>query len=367
MTEGLDYLQDAFRHFAGMCEGESPLYAALAPRIADDPAILALALERKERQPPVNLLLGVVHDRLLAGTAHPLAEFYPSRGGRRPPAEAFGAFKDFCAAFAAPIAQIVSTRRVQTNEVGRCGLLLPAFALAWERFGRRPLHLIEVGASAGLNLLFDRYRYEYTADGEGLVHACGPDASARIRTALRGQRPCPLPETMPPVAGRVGVDIAPIDVTDDAATRWVNALIWPDQLHRIELFRAAVALARTEPPQVIAGDGLELVPQIIESGPRDALPCVFHSHAIYLMNNEWRERFAARLAELGRRRDLARISLEWLRDDPGPKLHLTAFTAGGPHTTHLADCHHHGAWMRWLEPEHRPSKIRRGKGPPGRQ
>ncbi|MHC4414823.1 MAG: DUF2332 family protein [Planctomycetota bacterium] len=54
------------------------------------------------------------------------------------------------------------------------------------------------------------------------------------------------------------------------------------------------------------------------------------------------------LADLGRRRDLAHISLEWLGDDPGPQLHLTVWTGGEPDTTHLADCHHHGSWMRWL-------------------
>jgi len=343
-----EYLQGCFRHFARMCEGYSPLYAALSPRIAEDPAVLSLAAARPRRQLPVNLLFGAVHDLLLAGAEHPLAAFYPSVGGDREPDDAYPVFADFCRRFEKAIVEIVSARRVQTNEVGRCGLLLPAFSLAFERLGLRPLHLIEVGSSAGLNLRFDRYHYEYTSGPSGAVRCLGPESPVRVRTELRDGVDCPLPDRLPPVAGRVGIDIAPVDVTDDDAVRWIEALIWPDQVHRIALCRAAVALARTAPPRLIEGDGLEVVPRIVESVPAGGVPCVFHSHATCQMNDEWRQRFAARLADLGRGRDLAHISLEWLGDDPGPRLCLTLCTGGEARTTHLADCHHHGSWMRWL-------------------
>ena len=83
--------------------------------------------------------------------------------------------------------------------------------------------------------------------------------------------------------------------------------------------------------------------------PPDACPCVFHSHATYQQTDEWRERFTHELEEIGRTRDIAHVSVEWLRDDPGPQLHVTSWREGVATRRHLADCHHHGAWLRWLE------------------
>jgi hypothetical protein len=92
---------------------------------------------------------------------------------------------------------------------------------------------------------------------------------------------------------------------------------------------------------------MQRVPELVEAASPGALPCVFHSHAIYQMKREWREAFEAMLTELGRRRDLAHISLEWLGDDPGPRLHLSICAEGQRRTLHLADTHHHGRWIRW--------------------
>jgi hypothetical protein len=340
-----EYLVGCFRHFAEICAGQSPLYATLSGRVAEDPQVLALAAHATPQQPPVNLLFGAVNTLLLAGVAHPLADHYPSVGGHAPPREAWPAFKDFCKRYETEIVGMVSTRRVQTNEVGRCGLLLPAFALA---SGGRPVHIIEVGASAGLNLIFDAYRYEYTRDGRTACTCGSADSPARIRTELHGEKQAPIPETPPTVAGRMGVDIAPVDLADDDAVRWTEALIWPDQVHRLQLFRAAVTLARAAPPRIVEGDGVEMLEGLVEAAAAGALPCVFHSHAIYQMTEAWRRHFEGKLADLGRRRDLAHVSLEWLGDDPGPRLHLTLFRAGEATRTHLADCHHHGAWIRWL-------------------
>ncbi|MCH7701236.1 MAG: DUF2332 domain-containing protein [Planctomycetes bacterium] len=199
MKDDAEYLPHCFRHFADICEGSSPLYAALSRRVADDPQVLALVADRQSRQPPSNLLFGSVHYQLLSGVDHALADFYLSVGGHRSPDQAYPAFADFCGEFRERLVETISTPRVQTNEVGRCGLLMPAFALAWERCGRTRLDLIDVGCSAGLNLLFDHYHYEYS-DGR----RCGPDSEVRIRTELRGHRICPLPQVMPQIAERVG-------------------------------------------------------------------------------------------------------------------------------------------------------------------
>lgn len=345
-----DALRESFLHFVQVCTGQSPLYAALSARLADEPEFLALAAGGAPGQPPPNLLFGAAHFLLLGGVRHPLAAFYPSVGGQsglangsvNNPADAWPDFADFCRRYEREIVQQVTMRRVQTNEVGRCGLLLPAFAAAHERCAR-PLALIEVGASAGLALLFDQYRYEYS-DGRSVGRLASPVV---IRTELQGPRAPARLET-PPVAGRVGVDIAPVDVTDRDAMDWLEALIWPEHVDRLEMFRQAVALARTCPPRVLAGNGLEQVPVQVERISAEHVPCIYHSHALYQISAAERVAFDEMVRQLGARRDLAHISLEWLDDDPGPRLHITFWSSGQADRRHLADCHPHGRWMRWV-------------------
>lgn len=343
-----DRLRREFRFFGEMCAGHSPLYAELSLRAAEDDAVLALATDRQHGQSGANLLFAAVQYLLLSGADHPLTSYYPSVGGDRPVNDAYPAFADFCRIYAADIRPLVRTRRVQTNEVGRCGQLLPAFALAAARFGGRPFAMVEVGSSAGLALQFDRYRYEYTDDAGTTVCACGPASDVVIKTELRAGRECPLADRLPEVAGWAGIDTTPLDVADDDAMQWLAALIWADQRDRHERFRAAVRIARRNPAPCIAGDGAEMLPRVIATIPPDQVPCIFHSHTIYQMPVTWRSRFADVVAALGRQRDLVHVSLEWLGEEPRPQLRAAFYTGGEIDRVHLADCHTHGLWMRWL-------------------
>ncbi len=342
---GVDPLQREFAFFATVCAEYCPLYAALSARVAEDEAVRDLARGGHPQHPPANLLFGAVHYPLLCGADHPLREFYQTVGGRRPAREAYPVFRDFCITHEVEIRRLVTTRLVQTNEVGRCGVLLPALACASASFSA-PLHLIEVGASSGLNLFFDRYHYRYSNGVE-----VGPDSPARIETELRGDIDAPLPAAMPVIAGRVGIDLSPVDVMDDDAMRWLESLIWPDMVERLTLFRAARDIARQSPPRLLKGDAMDLLPEAFAAVGGDAAPCILHCHAIYQMDSAWRERFDALLGELGRQRDFAHVSLEWLSDDLGPMLHLTLHRRGqAPQRTLLAEAHHHGRWMRWVAP-----------------
>lgn len=337
-------LARAFRHFAGMTAERSPLYAFLSARVADTPELLALASGGRGRQPPPNLLFGAVHFLLLRGAHHPLASHYRSLGGEAPPEEAWPPFLGFCRRFRREIAEQVRIRRVQTNEVGRSGLLLPALAVAQDALGK-PLHLVEIGASAGLNLGLDRYRYEYSSG-----HRVGGASPVVVRVEVRGADPgaLPLPSHLPAIEGRIGIDLDPIDIRDRDAVTWTEALLWPCDLSRIQRHRAAVSLARERPPQVIQGDALAAVPGVVAAVPPHRLPCIFHSHTTYQMDGTWRGSFASMLDALGGQRDLAHISLEWLDDDPGPQLHLAVWRGGRRTTAHLASCDSHGRWMELL-------------------
>jgi hypothetical protein len=209
--------------------GSSPLYEVLAAGVSTDPGILSL-LERvppRKRQP--NLLFASV---LYLGGVQP---DYP-------------AFRRFVLEHEQEIFELLLTRSTQTNEVGRCAILLPLLAQL-----PGPLALLEVGASAGLCLLPDRYAYRYDD-----IEVVGDPASP-VRLACRTRGPVPIPSALPTVVWRCGIDTNPIDVRDDEATRWLECCIWPDQRERLARLRAVIEIARQEPPVVVQGDLVDFI------------------------------------------------------------------------------------------------------------
>src|SRR5712691_6979593 len=220
----LEALAQRFVRFADQeCGDYAPLYDRLARGIACDPELLTLAAHARSGQQAPLLLLAAVHSLVLGGTNHALGAFYPSVMPRAavPAEDPLPAFRTFCRDYRDALLALVSTGLVQTNEPRRCTVLLPAFTTVARLAGGRPLALIEVGASAGLNLLFDRYGYDY---GAGRFVG-DPAAPVRFTCALRGTVVPPLPAGLPPVAARVGIDLHPIRANDPQATRWLRALI----------------------------------------------------------------------------------------------------------------------------------------------
>src|SRR5262249_31479728 len=142
--------------------GAPRLQERLSPRGPDDPEVLSIAAAAGAGQPAPNLLLAAVHYLLLGGTGHAVGDHYPSVSARAiPRGDPYPAFRAFCREQRDALVGLLATRRVQTNEVGRSACLLPALSQVARAGGGRPLSLIEIGASAGLNLRFDRYRIEY--------------------------------------------------------------------------------------------------------------------------------------------------------------------------------------------------------------
>ena len=335
--------------------GASPLYERLSLGIAQDPALLAIAAEGRRDQPLPNLFFAAIHMLLLSGIRHELANFYPSVRAKPAIAEdPFPPFRSFCLEHAEQIKRTIAERRVQTNVVERCGLLLPAFGIVAERVDYKPLHLVEIGCSAGLNLLWDRYGFNY-----GTGHSYGDCSSAvQISVEIRGETVPPLPDTIPPIAARVGIDLNPIDVWDDDATQWLRALVWPEDHARLRRLNDAMSIARADPPILLKGDALELLPGVLAEASGDAALVVYHTHTINQFSAESRQRLDEALSDAGRRRDLYWISSEyhasprqWLTDDTEsvrPTLKLVSFEGGVRQERTLARCHHHGRWMEWL-------------------
>jgi hypothetical protein len=347
----LEALAQRFVRFADQeCGDYAPFYARLARGIARDPELLAIAAHTRSGQQAPNLLLAAVHDLLLRGADHALGAFYPSVAHLTavPPGDPVPAFRSFCQDHRTALIALVSTRLVQTNEPQRCTVLLPAFAMVRHLADGMPLALIEVGASAGLNLLFDRYGYDYGAGWS----AGDPGSPIRFTCALRGEVRPPIPASMPLVAARVGLDLHPIHAADPEAIRWLRALVWPEHPARAALLQQVLALARREPPLLIAGDALTVLPQAIADAPADTAVCVFHTATLAHFPPEARARFRALIPELARQRDLFWLSSEGSGNSGRRGLYLTILTAF--QHGHLVECqlaysHPHGAWLEWLD------------------
>ncbi len=340
-----DVLARRFLHFAEReAAGSSPLYTQLCRHIAEDPEVLALAANVPPGQPTPNLLLAAVHYLLLSGLKHPLADFYPSLTTTPDLThDPYPAFHQFCLAHAEEIRKLLLTRRVQTNEVARCACLLPAFGLAVRQAQQTPLALIEIGASAGLNLLWERYGYDY-GNGQryGLVNS-----PLQIHCALRGETMPPLPSILPTVAWRVGIDLHPIDINDPDAVLWLRALIWPEHRERVSRLQQALEVARQSPPRLVAGDALKLLPELAASVPGNTTLCIFHSFTLNQFAAEARERLASLLRELSAQRTIFRISFEELSRMRYPQLRLITYTQGTGAEQLLASGSSHGRWLEW--------------------
>jgi hypothetical protein len=228
--------------------------------VAGDAEVLAWleGLPRAKRQP--NLLFAAY--RAVLGTPSSYAEFRQGVSERRDAIEA-----------------VMLARRTQTNEATRCALILPLLARL-----PQPLALLEVGASAGLCLLPDHYGYDYAGHvlGDGLLR-CAPEGGV------------PLPDAVPEVVWRAGLDLNPLDVTDAEDVRWLELLVWPGQEHRLEVLRAAVEIARRDPPRVIRGDLTTDLAALAAEAPRDATLVVFHTAVLAYVGAEGREAFRAGL------------------------------------------------------------------------
>jgi hypothetical protein len=327
--------------------GASPLYERLTRDAAEDPEILELLLPAAPRDRLPHLLFAAVQYLLLSEGNEPIAVF-----GSEP----YSTFRSWCLGRRSDIQRLAGTRVVQTNEVGRAAALLPSLATVAETV-QQPLAVVEVGASAGLNLLFDRYRYVF---GPGLETGLA-DSEVVLRPRLTGDRKPPL--SVPVVPWRRGIDRQPVDVTDDDAVRWLRSCIWPEQQWRIELLERAVEVARRDPPILVTGDVFASLPAVVRAAPSDSALCVVHTAFLTYVPDP--PRFGELLNELSRERPLWWVSGEGtgvVPQLPSPSLETAAdgisflygiVPLGIPDEPPraLARAGAHGAWVDWLGAE----------------
>jgi len=318
-----------YREFAEReCKGYSDVYFRLALAVSEDDEVADFIAAMPVIQP--NLFFASV--QLVAGP-----QDMPGTGP---------GLKAFLKRHGHEVAGVMRARRTQTNEVGRCAVVLPALPAG-------PLALVEVGASAGLCLLLDQFCYEFGSTQIGV-----PSSPVRVRCAVAG--PAPLPEALPRIVWRQGLDLHPIDVRDDDATRWLLACVWPDQPERRRRLEGAIALAKARPPAVRAGDLVDALPALLAEAPEDAQLVVFHSAVLAYVSRDRRQAFVNVLAEASTRRDVVWVSNEapgivlepTTRVPEGDGLRFllgrTRFSRGRRQDELLALAHPHGAELLWL-------------------
>ncbi|MEM9352816.1 MAG: DUF2332 domain-containing protein [Planctomycetota bacterium] len=335
-------LADLFLEFGDVCEElGSPCYGLLSRLTARNSALLGLAAHAS-RPPAPNVFLAAVHYLVLNGSTHPLSDRYAALTRGSGVDESLSeTFTDFCCSHAEAIKQLVATRIVQTNEVNRSTFLAPALSVVYRESGARPLALVEIGASAGLNLFWDRYRIDYP-DGGVLGD---PGSELVLSTEMRGTSlPPDLPQR-PEIASRTGLDLSPIDITDRDQRAWLHALLWPDQRYRKQRLDKAIEIATREgPPAIVRGDALlELRPLLAAASPGAAL-CVYNSSVLYQFTPPQRDKLKAVLAEASAERPLWHVSAE---SEEG--LILNRYEASQlVYERTLAEFDPHGRWLQWM-------------------
>jgi hypothetical protein len=277
-------------------------------------------------------LMGGLHRLVLEGRAPSLAAHYPSVGGDGDADRAWSALRAFVAERIDEVRALLD-RGVQTNEVGRAAALVVGFLEVARRTGR-PLRCLEVGASAGLNLRWDHFRYVAAESAWG-----DPASPVVLRDAwLGGHLPFDVSAI---VAERAGCDPSPVDQTTDDGRTTLLSYVWPDQAERLGHVRAACELAARVPATVDRANGADWVAERLARPPDGLATVVYHSIAIQYLDDASRDRLLATIAQAGRKAT-AEAPVAWLRMEPGgaqAEVRLTCWPGGDERLVATAGFH----------------------------
>lgn len=253
-------------------QGRSALYEALARGVVHDAEVIDFLLELPPAKQQPNLLFAAV--RSLEGIP-----------------EDFDDFKRRLLGNAQAVRSLMLARSTQTNEPARCATLLPILAQL-----PQPLALIEVGASAGLCLLPDFYGYDF---GSGLIR---PEVGDGIFPVFHcaASAETPLPEKMPQIVWRAGLDLNPLDAADPEQSSWLETLVWPEQVERLDGLRGALRVATVQKPRVVEGSLTgDALATLCREVPPDVTLVVFHTAVLaYVPDQEDRRAFADKVMSL---------------------------------------------------------------------
>jgi hypothetical protein len=336
----------AFATQAGWCEKAGAQFTALLCRLLGERIDRTNSLGRRVLDWPGDAdafgdavplrLCGGLQARARSGAAPRLAALYPPA----PVPDAEALWNALRPVLGDPALLPWLDSAPQTNEVGRSAVLMSGLLEIAATFAR-PIELLELGASAGLNLLLDDYGYDL-----GGLHAGAPDSPLRLSPAWTGPPP---PDRAVTIAGRRGVDLNPLDPRRDRER--LLAYVWPDQAARRARLEAALALAAAELPPVDRGDAADwLEARLAEPPAAGVTRVVLHSVAFHYFPAATQARIAALTAATGQAA-IAATPLAWLRYETEPDedrftLRLRLWPDGQDRL--LAYCDPHGNRVDWL-------------------
>jgi hypothetical protein len=278
----------------------SALYSALARMGADDPEIVALASHGMAGAPPVHLFTSV-HFMLLGGLADPLARYFPTLAeSPAPPEEAWPEFRRFCLEHQDELKHLLGTRSVQMTYPDRCRNLVSPLSLVADLAGE-PLNLIEIGCSAGVLLVFDRYAYDLRDNGERIGRE---DAPFVLKGRVIGGPKLRIPQ----IGTRTGLDLNIIDARSEEDRRWMLATCFPELLGQQARLAKAMDIVGETDIRWMEGDALLHLPQALADTPDPV--CVYHSACLMYWPAEAKAALEQQFLEASHGRKIYRVGVE---------------------------------------------------------
>ena len=324
--------------------GVSALYDRLAREVAARASLRNMLGAAPPNHRRATLFFAAIHDVVLEQNGT-----YPADGP---------ALEAFCAANYGAIIARIASRRTQTNEVARSAQLIPSLAAVSAMAEGTPT-ILEVGASAGLNLRFDSYRYTYRILGQA-VSVGDAASSVDIECSFEGHRRV-IPSAIPTVGQRIGLDAEPVDLADAQQVRWLRACVWADEADRAARLSAAVTLVRRDPPLVLRGDAIDNLDSAARHLPSDVPMVIVHQALMAYLSTRDRVRFRHAVKALARRRPVYWLFVEsptaagTLADVAPPPdgrtqhvVVLADLTRAQRPAVVLAVADPHGRWLRWV-------------------
>lgn len=321
----------------------SRFFAALLERAAaayeDDEPLRAL-LDRHAHRSRIGLRLGgAAHFRALRGSAPSIATHYPSTGGDGDPEAAWDAVLADIHANAAAYDELFQ-REIQTNEVARALPVLAGMLLVAHSTGLG-LRVFEIGASAGLLLNFDRYRYV----GDGWTWG-DPRSPLHLQNGTAEGAPAHLNAELR-VLERYGCDLHRLDAREPLDVDTLLCFVWPDQHERLERLRTALEIAREHPPEVVECDGIAWAREAALPS-QGAATVLLHAVITEHMTADTRARLRQTIDDLAVRAAPA-APFAWVRMEPAERGYDTLVTFWpGERESRIARSDGHAQNLRWV-------------------
>jgi hypothetical protein len=281
----------------------SPLFATLARECASDEEILDLGSVARSGQSAGLLILMAAQYLLLKSPRCELARYFPSlTDNPRSAAEAFPVFREFCLEQRTELMDLIARRTVNANMAERASCIMPALHYVRSR-AHEPLTLLDLCCSAGLNLLFDQYHYDYGPAGKSGVTDSPLTLTCKVIGATR-----PPIDGLPPVAERLGVDLVAIDAADPSERLWMEAMLCPEWTAERERLKVALSIRTAHRLRIAIGDALEVLPSLLNKLP-GAL-CILHSICMLQWTTASKLKLHEMLRTASRQREIHRVGME---------------------------------------------------------